>query len=45
MFSGIVLILIAWFVKMPLWLSILTTISGSCEILHDIVTDIIKEKK
>ena len=42
MFSGIVIILIAWFVKMPLWLSILTTICGAGEILLDIFTDIIK---
>jgi hypothetical protein len=37
MLVGIVLILMAWFVEMPLWLSILTTVSGGLKIIVSLI--------
>lgn len=33
MIIGVLLILFAWFIEMPLWLSIVTTIIGSLKII------------
>ena len=38
MFTYILLILIAWFVQMPLWLSIVATVVAGCELLEKIFT-------
>ena len=37
MLVGVVFILLAWFVKMPLWLSIVTTIVGAFEIIFSLI--------
>ena len=37
MFTGIVLILLAWFVEMPLWLSILTTVCGGLSVIVSLI--------
>lgn len=42
MLIKIVLILIAWIVEMPLWLSIVTTVVAGLEVLADI-TDAAKQ--
>ena len=42
MYIGIVLILIAWFVEMPLWLSIVTTVIAGLKTLIEMIKSIIK---
>lgn len=44
MFIGTILILMAWFVNMPLWLSIITTIVGGLKIIASLVEFGIKLK-
>ena len=40
---AVALILIAWFVDMPLWLSITTTILASLKIMYNLIT--LKDEK
>jgi len=37
MLLGLLIILMAWFIEMPLWLSIVATIIGGLKIIYELV--------
>lgn len=45
MFIGAMLILLAWFVEMPLWLSIMLTVCGSLKAVRSLIEFGIKLKQ
>lgn len=42
MLAGFLFILFAWFIEMPLWLSILATVIGGCRICGSMLVNVIR---